>query len=139
MKMKLSQVFFMRLVETGVTQRNQASMTSMSNTISWAWSHKETSIYPLLFLERIQFELCHRSRGRYTLQKNTNLQESFDGTLSKELLGFISNFLLHDFIFFFFLVGIMPWTVFSKQKILLSSCYFENNNTWSRNHVPTKN
>ena len=36
MKMKFSQVFFMRLVETGVTVLNKASMASMSNTIAWA-------------------------------------------------------------------------------------------------------
>jgi hypothetical protein len=36
-KIKLSQVFFMRPVETGVTERNlkKASITSMLSTITW--------------------------------------------------------------------------------------------------------
>jgi len=60
------------------------------------------------------------------MYNNTNLQERFDETLSKELLGFVSKVLFYDFQFF----GINnAMNGFSIQKLLLMPSYFENNNT----------
>ena len=76
------------LVETGVIQRNQASMNA-SNAIAWAWAQEETSIYPLFFWKEYSFN--YAADVHVDMQNNTNLicSERFD-TLGSRGYFFLS-------------------------------------------------